>query len=161
MLSKKSKRFFRVLYFFILFYVFSVNSYSFSITEKEEISRYIVKLGDNISHLMLMDGFSKPSLIAEFNLSSGIVYVLQEQPKGNACSGGKLHIIWAEFKDSFRNGYRKMSSVIDHCGGYDPEISLIDGYLKVHIKPYKNSRWSSEDPTLIPGETWMYKPEWN
>lgn len=145
----------------ILLMSISCKVFSIEISTDSKNDRYIVSMEKGIKNYFEKEFFSEPDIIGSFTSSDNIIHVVQEVPHGNACSGGDIYIIWISTKKTDEREYKKATRVLSYCGGHDPIVSFQDGYLKVYIKPYKNDRWGTEKTTYVPGETWMYKPEWN
>ncbi len=145
----------------ILLIFIPYKAFSIEINTDSKNDRYIVSMEKGINNYFEKEFFSEPDIIGSFTFSENIIHVVQETPHGNACSGGDIHIIWINTKKTDEREYKKATQVLNYCGGHDPVVSLQDGHLKVYIKPYKNDRWGTEKTTYVPGETWMYKPEWN
>jgi hypothetical protein len=63
---------------------------------------------------------STPKIIAHYSFGIGKfadVVVIQEQPMGNACNGGSLHILGVE-----KSGEHNITAPIYFCGGQDPVV---------------------------------------
>jgi hypothetical protein len=60
-----------------------------------------------------------PRILGHFKAGFGRfqeVVVLQEQPMGNACNGGPLHVL------AIRAGAGELAGPVDFCGGSDPVL---------------------------------------
>lgn len=163
MLDKKINTVRTSYYFYLIFLliIISCKTYSIEIISDAEDDNYVVLMEKGIKSYFPKEFFSEPDILGSFTFSDNIIHVIQEVPDGNACNGGDIYIIWINTKKTDKREYKKAIRVINYCGGYDPVVSLQNGYLKVYMKPYKKDRWGTENTTYVPGSIWLYKPEWN
>lgn len=164
MLGGKGCCFLGIRVCFILFVSlmsFSSKALSISIDVDGKSDRYIVTVEKGVNFIFQKEFFYEPEVLASFKLSNEIVHVLQEVPQGNACDGGDIYIIWLEIDDKVQDKYRNVMRKIDYCGGHTPDISMKGEYVGVYFPPLKSSRWNEENPVFVPGETWLFKPDWS
>lgn len=138
----------------------SFNLSAMDIEHNTEDKYYLVSLEKDVRIPLDSNDFDKPILLKTFKHNHESIYILQENPKGNVCSGGDLYIIWVRHPSKHNNNLLESISKIENCGGHAPLISFDNNYIKIKIKPWLNTKWNIEGD-LISGETWLYKPEWS
>lgn len=92
-----------------------------------------------------------PKITAHFRGTLGRfdeVVVLQENPMGNACNGGPLHLIGLKKDKSYY-----VSGPLDFCGGKDPIIELQGEIISITFPSGPPNRGSGH----IPAERWIFQ----
>lgn len=92
-----------------------------------------------------------PEITAHFRGTLGRfdeVVVLQENPMGNACNGGPLHLIGLK-----KNKTYNVSGALDFCGGKDPIIEHKGEIISITFPSGPPNRGSGH----IPAERWIFQ----
>lgn len=91
-----------------------------------------------------------PSLIISSYLyeSNEYVYIFIDNPMGNACNGGPIHVI-----SQNEDGLIKSQKIIDFCGGHYPTVITEPKKLSIYIPSIKVEGTSKK----IPGEKWVFE----
>ncbi|HBG06223.1 MAG: hypothetical protein A2075_00745 [Geobacteraceae bacterium GWC2_58_44] len=116
----------------------------------EKTSRCNVLL-DNKSILKMECEFAYlPEIRGDFRENLGKfdeVVVLQENPMGNACNGGPLHLIGLRKDKSYQ-----VSGPLDFCGGKDPIIKHTGEMISIIFPGGPPNRGTGDIPT----EKWIF-----
>jgi len=111
----------------------------------------LVRLRERIVHKIACEQAFRPKIISHHHGRIGRfadVVVIQEQPQGNACDGGSLHIL------GIANDHRVAPvKVIDYCGGPDPVFARQGDALRITLPGGKPNRGSD----AIPQTVWTFR----
>ncbi|MBU9819250.1 hypothetical protein J1782_05050 [Rahnella sp. BCC 1045] len=142
------------LLFTFLFLILS-NAYAFAnqsqqIITKSEKGTCEIQINGAMATKYECNGFNAPSLITSSYLyeSNEYVYIFIDNPMGNACDGGPIHVI-----SQNDDGLLKSQKTIDFCGGHYPTVITEPKKLSIFIPSIKVEGTSKK----IPGEKWVFE----
>lgn len=111
----------------------------------------LVRLRERVVHKIPCEHSFRPKIVSNHHGRIGRfadVVVIQEQPQGNACNGGSLHILGIGNDDRVAP-----VKVIDYCGGPDPAFARRGDAVQITLPGGAPNRGDA----VIPQTVWTFR----